>query len=415
MSTSYRIDQQQRFTCSQCGRCCHRFDVVVSQAEIDLYRRKGAASWFRESDGAEATADPFEPIPQMPGLQRIRKRDDRACGFLSPDNRCRIHEELGHDRKPLSCRMFPYSFHTAADGAVVTASFACPTIIANEGDSVTTPASRAAIDTLRKEWSATPQLPAAPLEFVTGRGMDTRTARVLRENLLLLLKRDAPDIRDNISAIANVLEDLTRPKVLSLADADFAEYVALTLPFAAAKAAVPARLPAGRIARLLQYGFIFMVTATRAMVERRGQSNLHKRIVSVRLLAHFHGLAPGIDRVDVTALKRGAVDINAADIRPIVFHYLRSTFETLGARRRPLLDEIAIACSHLNAACALAVMNADAAGRRVDRQVFIDALMESSDLAHAGGSQLFDWAAQKLAAGTAALRQLAVSGCPPIG
>lgn len=346
----------------------------------------------------------------MPGLQRIRKRDDRACGFLSPDNRCRIHEELGANRKPLSCRLFPYSFHTAADGVVVTGSFACPTIIANDGDPVTTPASRDAIESLRKEWFATPQLPAPPLELVAGRSMDTRTARVLRENLLALLKRDATDIRDNISAIAQVLEDLTRPKVLSLPDADFAEYVALTLPFAATKAPLPPRLPAGRIPRLLQYGFVFMVAAARAMVERRAQSNLQKRIVSVRLLAHFHGLAPGIDRVNVRALKRKSVDINAPEIRPIVFHYLRSTFETLGARRRPLLDEIAIAASHLNAACALAVMNADAAGRDVDRQAFIEALMESSDLAHAGGGRLFDWAAQKLAAGTAALRQLAVSG-----
>ena len=60
-------------------------------------------------------------------LQRIRKRADGACGFLSADNRCRIHEELGAAKKPLTCRLFPYAFHTAADGVVVTASFGCPT------------------------------------------------------------------------------------------------------------------------------------------------------------------------------------------------------------------------------------------------------------------------------------------------
>ena len=69
----------------------------------------------------------------MPALQRIRKRADGACGFLSADNRCRIHEELGAAKKPLTCRLFPYAFHTAADGVVVTASFGCPTIVANEG------------------------------------------------------------------------------------------------------------------------------------------------------------------------------------------------------------------------------------------------------------------------------------------
>ena len=79
-----------------------------------------------------SSRDPFEPIPGTP-LQRIRKRADGACGFLSDDNRCRIHEELGAARKPLTCRLFPYAFHTAADGVVVTASFGCPTIVANEG------------------------------------------------------------------------------------------------------------------------------------------------------------------------------------------------------------------------------------------------------------------------------------------
>jgi hypothetical protein len=197
---------------------------------------------------------------------------------------------------------------------------------------------------------------------------------------------------------------LTRPKVLALPDGDFAEYVALTLPFAASKADPPAPQFAGRVARLLQYGFVFLVAASRAMVERRGQSNWHKRIVSLRLLAHFHGLAPGLDRVNVKALKRRSIDINSPDIRPIVFHYLRSTLETLGARHRPLLDEIAIGFSYLNAACALAVMNADAAGRAIDRQAFTEALMETSDLAHAASGQLFEWARATLGAGTDALR-----------
>ena len=403
MAALLRLDPNQRFTCSQCGRCCHRFDVVVSQAEIDTYRRKGAASWFRDSDGAEAVADPFESIPELPGLQRIRKRTDGACGFLSAGNRCRIHEELGADRKPLTCRLFPYSFHPAADGVVLTASFACPTIIANEGAAVDSPQSRAELDTLRTEWFSAPQPPARPLEFVTGRSMDRRSARVLRESLVTMLTRDG-DIRDNLARIVAVLEDLTRPKVLALADADFAEYIALTLPFAAARADATPAQSAGRIANLLQHGFVFLVAATRAMVERRGQAAMQKRIVVARLLAHFHGIGPGLDRVNVAALKGRAIDLNASEIRPIVLHYLRSTIETLGARRRPLPDEIAIACSYLNAACA------DHAGSAIDRRIFTEALMETSDLAHAASGQLFYWAVRQLAGGTSALRQLAVSG-----
>ena len=151
MPTPLRIDSEQRFTCSQCGSCCYRWDVVVSDAEIDAYRRRNASSWYRESRDAaagdardlsaearRAKVDPFEPVPGFPALHRIRKRADGGCGFLSAANRCRIHEELGADRKPLTCRIYPYSFHAAPDGVVVTTSFGCPTIIANDGQPIAT-------------------------------------------------------------------------------------------------------------------------------------------------------------------------------------------------------------------------------------------------------------------------------------
>jgi Fe-S-cluster containining protein len=409
-----RIDPEQRFSCSQCGRCCHRFDVIVSEAEIEHYRRRNAVTWFREgvaADDAEGAArDPFEAIPDLPGLWRIRKRADGACGFLSADNRCRIHEQLGAARKPLTCRLFPFSFHAAPDAVVVTASFACPTIVANQGAPIAVAESRSVIEGLRKEWFATPQPTAAALELVAGRSMDGRTARILRDHLLVMLKRETADIRGNIALIAQTLDDLTRPRVLALADADFAEYVALTVPHAATRRDPPPISKPGAVARLLQYGFVYLVAATRATAERRGQSRLKLRLVTLRLLAHFHRLAPGIDRVNVAALRRGAVDINDPEIRPIVFHYLRSTFETLGARGRPILNEIAIAFSYLNAACALAIMNASAAGKTVDRQIFIEALMEASDLAHAASGQWFDWALTRLAGGTAGIWTLAVKG-----
>src|SRR6187401_2789183 len=96
LATPLRIDPQQRFACSQCGRCCHRFDVVVSPAEIELYRKRNAGQWFSESgrtagadrdmsadlsaeahranvEAQRAKVDPFEPIPGLPALQRIRK------------------------------------------------------------------------------------------------------------------------------------------------------------------------------------------------------------------------------------------------------------------------------------------------------------------------------------------------------
>ena len=82
----------------------------------------------------------FEPIPGYAPLLRIRKRPDGACGFLSAEGLCRIHKEMGADRKPIACQLFPFSFHPAEGDTVVTTSFACPTVIANEGAPLTSQA-----------------------------------------------------------------------------------------------------------------------------------------------------------------------------------------------------------------------------------------------------------------------------------
>ncbi|HLJ56873.1 MAG TPA: YkgJ family cysteine cluster protein, partial [Chthonomonadaceae bacterium] len=104
------VSPEQRFTCAQCGRCCHRTTVPVTRAEVEALRAAGVGKWV---DG-----EAFEPIPGHGGLLRIRKRpgdDGGACVFLTPESRCRIHEEMGERSKPLACRVFPFSFHPAGD------------------------------------------------------------------------------------------------------------------------------------------------------------------------------------------------------------------------------------------------------------------------------------------------------------
>src|SRR5258708_32626152 len=97
------LSSEQRFTCAQCGRCCHRTTVPVAVEEAEALRRAGAARWFDEGDDRSTRdRDPFEEIPRHPGLLRIRKRADGACGFLTVAGRCRIHEVIGSDRKPLA-------------------------------------------------------------------------------------------------------------------------------------------------------------------------------------------------------------------------------------------------------------------------------------------------------------------------
>src|SRR5260221_57068 len=132
---------EQRFTCAQCGRCCRRgWDIALTAGEVEGYRKAGAAAWYTETDTAAetetGTVDPFEPLSGHAGHFRIRKRADGACGFLSAENRCRIHEQLRGARKPLTCRLFPFRFHPIEGKAVVSASFCCPTVVASEGEPV---------------------------------------------------------------------------------------------------------------------------------------------------------------------------------------------------------------------------------------------------------------------------------------
>ena len=395
-----RIDPDQRFSCSQCGRCCRGFDVIVTATEVELYKRRGAEQWA-------GVADPFEPMPSMPAVQRIRKRDDGTCVFLSPDNLCRIHQELGAAKKPLTCRVFPYSFHRAPDSVVVKASFSCPTIVANQGAVIANGESRQAIELRSKEWIDANPSTTRPRELVAGRSIDARTSRILRDNLLVMLKRDSPDIRDNIARIAHALDDLTRSRVLSLGDQEFAEYVALTLPYSASRSEAAERRQPGAIGRLMQHGYLYLVCATREAIERRHRSTTALRIARLAMLAHFHGIGPAVGRVNLNALRRRPVDINAPDVRPIVFHYLRSTLETLGAHDRPIIDDFAMAVSHLNAAFALASMNADSIQRYVDREIFINAMTEASDMSHAADTGLMSSVMTRFAAGTDAIWKLA--------
>ncbi len=167
--------------------------------------------------------------------------------------------------------------------------------------------------------------------------------------------------------IAQALDDLTRSRVLRLADADFAEYIKLTLPFAAAAGTPVAAVKPGAIGRLMQFGFLY----------RRGGHQVRDRasrrlamVASPGTPAPARALSPagaGRRSRQRAACCAGRVDVNAPAIQPVAYHYLRASIEALGARDRPMLDDFAIAVSCLNAACALAVMNAHASGRAIDR------------------------------------------------
>ncbi len=361
----------------------------MTPSEAELYRSRNAGRWYRDTAaGGEGTAgDPFEAIAGTRGFHRIRKRDDGACGFLSPENRCRLHEELGGLRKPLTCRMFPYRFHPAGDEIVVETSFCCPTTIANVGAPVVE--QRNDVQALRAEWFAVyPEKPAAR-RFIAGRSIDDASLILIREVATAILdRRDAEgklDLRSNAQRLGRLLEDWTRSRVLKLKDGGFQEYLALTGRFAATNDKPVAARPPSRLARLLQRGFLFVVVAARIQNENKNATGwrLALRGKLFRLLAHFHGLGPAVDGVDLAAPRRQPVDVNAAGIQDIVGHFLRSGVAIIGMGKRPVIEELALAFCYVNAACALASMRAQRTGCVLDPPLFSEALMQAVDLTHA--------------------------------
>ncbi len=383
------FSQDQRFTCAQCGRCCRRATVPITAGEADAYRKAGAARWFREvvTDDVTSGRDPFEPIPAHAPLLRIRKRADGACGFLSPQGLCRIHEEMGADRKPLACRLFPFRFHSTSDGDVATASFACPTVIANEG--ATLPSQARELRVLHAAWTRAMPEAAAPIELVRGHPLSTAMIAGLRGVLGELLDRPGPDgppdLHANLRRMAAFLEDLTRRRVLRLGPDAFAEYFELMSRHVLMDERLPATRQPSRLSRVLLRGFLLAVISVQLHLDPvLNRRRIALRVRLFRLLAHLHGLGPGTAGFDLRRARSVPLSLEDDGVRAIAHRYLRASLDTLGTGRRPIVDEVAMTVAHLNAACVLAGTHAAARGKHaVDAESFTEGLLESADLAHA--------------------------------
>jgi Fe-S-cluster containining protein len=389
------LSETQRFTCGQCGRCCHRTTVPITAGEAEAYRKLGP------------DFDEFEPIPGYEPLLRIRKRADGACVFLMEDNLCRIHKEMGFDRKPIACRLFPFSFHPADGDVVVTTSFACPAVVANEGEPIKSQIRELRV--LHAEWAREHPEPPRPVEFVTGHALPRKALTSLRAILPKLIDRPGPDghpdLRENLRRIAVFLEDLTRRKVQQLPPDDFAEYLNVMGRHAMANTKPVAARSSSRLARLLFRGFLLAALSVQEHLNaRQGPKGLALRVRLLHLLAHLHGLAPGTTRFNLR--RATAVPLSFADdrIRDIAHRYLHVSFETIGAGRRPLVDEVAMIVARLNAACVLAGMHAAAAGKAaIDGDSFTQGLLESADLAQADDGGTLSRYLTTLSAGLEAL------------
>jgi Fe-S-cluster containining protein len=379
------LDAEQNFTCRSCGECCRRaFDIVVTDAEKQRYEAAKADRWFRESSASEpgARSSPFEF--ERSGLLRIRKRSDGVCGFLSDENRCRIHEELGGSAKPLTCQMFPFSFDAVSGQTRVGVSFCCPTVVRNDGRALDP--QQKEIGDLAGRWRRAHNPPDRPLEWVRGLALDSEFLESIRWTFRRILDLHEPtfSLRRNVRRIAALIDDWTRPRVVKLGGDNFEEYVKLTGEFALVKPADPAPArPA--IAGFLFRGFFF---ASLVPWASRGaaRSGLALRFRLLRLLLHVHGLAPSFDGLHFGAGRRRIMDIDSEPFFTPAYHVLRAAIENLGSGRRPVMEELSLAVGHLLVAEHLYLARAQG---EADSATWIRAIMDAHDVAHADPSSTF--------------------------
>ena len=117
----------QNWDCHGCSNCCREYDVPVTDAERQRIEAQG---WQRDPEIGD--------LPLFVRQGRWSKsyrlfRGDRGCVFLSPDNRCRLHERYGAEAKPLACRLYPFVLVPAGDHWRVSLRFACPSVATNQG------------------------------------------------------------------------------------------------------------------------------------------------------------------------------------------------------------------------------------------------------------------------------------------
>ena len=335
--------------------------------------------------------------------------------FLSPENRCRIHEEMGGPQQAAHVPALPVPLPPRrgsddGDGQLLLSDHpeqrGCAAVVqARE------------LAGLRKEWSREHAEPAGKVEFLPGVAMSGAALDTLRSLLRRILDRPgqggAPDLAGNTARMAALLDDLSRHRVVRLKPEAFAEYLGLVGAHAAASTkAAPVRPPSA-LGRLLFRGFLFAVLAAREQIEEAADAGprLGLRWRLARLLAHVHGLGPPVGAADLRAAQGAPADLREPGLRDLAHNYLRATIEGLGGGRRAVLEELAVAVAFLNAGCTLAAMRAGAAGKaRADAGDLAQGLMEAVDLTHTSERSLLGRMLATLSGGVESLWVLAAGG-----
>lgn len=130
MSRPFVIPSWLHYTCQGCGACCRRGYAILCPSQD--YARFSAIDW-KQKYPQLAEGPLWYSTPQ--GM-RFALTEEGACRFLTPDNRCLIHAELGFHAKALTCKIYPYQLVHSAGRVYVGLLFSCPHVVADTGEAV---------------------------------------------------------------------------------------------------------------------------------------------------------------------------------------------------------------------------------------------------------------------------------------
>ncbi|MGH7355842.1 MAG: YkgJ family cysteine cluster protein [Candidatus Rokuibacteriota bacterium] len=184
MEPKLLLDDRVVFTCQNSGACCRNVWLIgVDRAAHERLRK---VDWSRV-DPALPSGEKFVPLAgPLPGGEAMTfaRTPAGACVFLTPEQKCSIHANLGGRAKPQICREFPYHFVRTPDGVAVGVSFACTAVRGHQGAPLA--AQRAEILDVLSGSTRVRTLPE-PLSLYAELGVTWEEYQAIEEGLLAIL------------------------------------------------------------------------------------------------------------------------------------------------------------------------------------------------------------------------------------
>lgn len=125
------IPEGVNFECSGCGHCCLGWPVPLTPednarlVEYEAGNSGGVKAPVRVLDSSDPALVKF--------THSLEKRADGRCEFLTDDERCRLHVDIGPQAKPAICQLFPYNFTETPSGVYASVSFVSSAVLYNAG------------------------------------------------------------------------------------------------------------------------------------------------------------------------------------------------------------------------------------------------------------------------------------------